>query len=107
MSETIDDLEVEFPKTVTACHAEIARLDGKIAELQEKNSELASKLNTASDRLAEIENDDEEEELGVSGAINAFLDECERTGPLRYDVPQTDRAMRAIVALHDAVGRNP
>lgn len=115
MSETIDDLEVEYPKTVTACHAEIDRLAGKINSLDSKNSDLAGKLYTAEERfeerfeerLVEIEGEGAATELGAVEAINRFLDECVRVAPLKYDVPQTDRAMQTIVALHDAVGRNP
>lgn len=106
-SDTIDDLEVEFPKTVTACHAEITRLDKKIAVMQATIDRLDKEVDEKQARLDDIEEDDERVESDATGAINAFLDMCERTGPLRFDVPQTDRANRAIIALHDAVGRNP
>ncbi|MDB5550829.1 MAG: hypothetical protein JWL86_813 [Rhizobium sp.] len=123
MSDTMSDLAVAYPKTVTACHAEIARLERDLAgedsrrELHRRIRALESELEEAQTSAKSWENqhDEIETELDklqetIGGdpvlAINVFLDECERVGPLRYDVPQTDRAMRAIVQLHDAVGRN-
>lgn len=85
--------EAEFPTTVEACHAEIKRLSGRVQELESE--------------MEEIEEEGAASDEDVEDAINTFLDEVERTGPLRFEVPKTDRANRAIVALHDAVGRRP
>lgn len=108
-----------LPNTVTKCHSVIRALqegagDGgaaRILELEAERDELK-------ERLADTENENDELEARVKEleenerpdavtAIDAFLDECERTGPLRFDVPQSDRVNRAIVGLHDAVGRQP
>lgn len=43
----------------------------------------------------------------LKDAINAFLDECERTAVLKFKVPETEHANKAILGLYDAVGRNP
>ena len=107
MSETIDDLEVEFPKTVTACHAEITRLDSKITKMQATIDRLENEVEDKQTRLDEIDQEETQIEALATEAINALLDEVVRVGVLRFDVPQTDRANRAIVALHDAVGRHP
>lgn len=98
MSELLGDLVVAYPKTVTSCHKEIMRLEKLLAVADEK-------IDALEDDVDDDEDDSEEESTDAEGAIHAFLDECERVGPLRYDVPQTDSAMRAIVALHDVVGR--
>lgn len=123
MSDVMDDLVVSYPKTVTACHAEIARLERELVggdsrrDLYRQIHELRSDLEDAQTSATSWENEHDEVEAELEKlretiegdpvvAIHAFLDECERVGPLRYDVPQTDRAMRAIVQLHDAVGRS-
>jgi len=107
MSDLLDEITEECPKTVTACHAEIKRLNAVIVAADKQ-------IEDKDDEIAKLEDDlDEIEEAGTvvdqdrEGAINAFLDECERVGPLRFDVPRNDRANRAIVALHDVVGRKP
>lgn len=118
MSELFEDLIVSYPKTVTACHREIERLERMVAEADKaliaKDAELDEKSQRIDDLEAEVSDLEDEarerqNELDATSdsAINSFLDECERTGPLRFDVPQTDRVNRAIIALHDAVGRQP
>ena len=105
-----------LPNTVSKCHAEIMKLreacsDPDIAAIIAERDELKERLQAAKKEVEELEarveqleeNDRPDAEL----AINAFLDECERIGPMRYDVPQSDRAFRAIVELHDSVGRQP
>jgi chromosome segregation ATPase len=108
-----------LPNTVTRCHEMIRKLqDGAgssediaalNAEIEEKNDEIKS----LSETIDEHEKRIEELEKIVEGradpiaAIDGFLDECERIGPQRYEVPLSDRAQRAIVVLHDAAGRNP
>jgi predicted RNase H-like nuclease (RuvC/YqgF family) len=116
-----------LPNTVTVCHAEIRKLreavsDGSATEeiaalketvsaLESERDELKDKLEASEKTVSELEErvDELEDEARPNAveAIERFLDECERVGPLRYDVPQSDRAMRAIITLHDAVGRNP
>lgn len=117
-----------LPNTVTACHAEIRKLreavgvDAGSAEeisalgetvsaLESERDELKDELEAAKKTVSELEERvdelEEDDRPDAEDAINCFLDECERIGPLRYDVPQSDRAVRAIVRLHDAVGRQP
>lgn len=106
-------LNYELPKTVTASHAEIERLAELLATATSELDTKDSTIDELREKIIDLENDIEEHKedklivaSDTSGAIHAFLDECERTGPLRYDVPQTERAMRTIVELHDVVGRN-
>jgi hypothetical protein len=80
----------QMPKTVTACHAEIIRLQATISDLEGEKEKLMLELGSAD----------------IFGAVERLLDECERVGPLRYDLVQSDRASAAIVALHDLCGRN-
>jgi hypothetical protein len=105
MSDLLEDIEVDYPKTVTVCHAEISRLTGLLSKydavVDRKDAEIAELV----DKIEDLE--ENYQDVDVAIVINRFLDECERVGPLRFDVPQSDRANRAIVALHDAVGRQP
>lgn len=114
-----------FPRTVSACHAEIIRLRvslenaqessgaDRIAELEAERDELEAKLEAAEEEGTSLQAEVDRLEKHIESFpdatedINALLDECVRFGPLRYDVPQTPRAMRAIVNLHDCVGRQP
>lgn len=107
MSVLLDDLTEELPKTVTACHAEIKRLNATIISADKQLEEKDATIGELETELDEIEEKGTVAESDLEGVINQFLDECERTGPLRFDVPQTERANRAVVALHDAVGRKP
>lgn len=115
-TETLERL----PNTVTKCHIEIMKLrtlakpDGeadRIADLEAELSETKALLEATKAENAEIERRieaiEESEHPDAILAIDKFLDECERVGPLRYDVPQSDRTMRAIIGLHDAAGRTP
>jgi hypothetical protein len=107
MSDLLEEITDEYPKTVTVCHAEIKRLNAVIVaadkQLEGKDDEIAE----LKDELDEIEEKGTVSDQDAASAINAFLDECERVGPLRFDVPQSDRTNRAIVGLHDVVGRKP
>lgn len=114
-----------FPKTVSACHAEIIRLRvalenaqdsgdaDKVSELESERDDLKQELSAAKEEADSLQTEVDRLEKYIENNpdatedINAFLDECVRFGPLRYDVPQTSRAMRAIVNLHDIVGRQP
>jgi uncharacterized protein YlxW (UPF0749 family) len=104
-----------LPNTVTACHAMIRDLqaDAGDSDLMAERDELKEKLKSAEEenRSLQAEVDDLEKRIEDNPdsreEINAFLDECIYVAPLQYDVPQTPRAQRAIVALHVAVGRNP
>lgn len=110
MSELLGDMTVEFPKTVTGCHVEIRRLGALLAEADKQLEAREDTIDNLQDELDEFEENAESAddlEAGVTDAIQKFLDECERVGPLQFDVPKTDRANRAIVGLHDAVGRRP
>ena len=92
MSEA-ESTDPQFPDNVEACHDEIRRLSRAIGKLESE--------------LEEIEEEGTVRDQDIEGAIHSFLDEVERTAPLRFQVPTTDRANRAIVGLHDAVGRRP
>jgi predicted nucleic acid-binding Zn-ribbon protein len=96
----------QMPKTVTACHAEIIRLQATISDLEGEKEKLMKELGSAEDRLEEVEESIAAKDLDIFGAVERLLDECERVGPLRYDLVQSGRASAAIVALHDIVGRN-
>jgi len=104
-----------LPNTVTACHVMIRKLqesagdDGATAErdeLKEKVEELEDECKSLQSEVERLEKYIEQSP-DATDDINALLDECVRVGPLRFDVPQSDRAQRAIVALHDCVGRQP
>jgi predicted nucleic acid-binding Zn-ribbon protein len=107
MSDLLGDIEVSFPKTVTACHAEIKRLQDLVQEADEQLTSKEERIDELEREVDDLEDDDDDYTVDTIEAINALLDECERTGPLRYDVPQTDRVNRAIVKLHEVTGRNP
>jgi predicted nuclease with TOPRIM domain len=96
----------ELGATIDHKVASIADLEGERDELKETLTQSQAEVETLEARIEELEGRIEERADPVE-AIDAFLDECERTGPLRFDVPQSDRANRAIVRLHDAVGRQP
>lgn len=112
-TETLERL----PNTVTKCHAMIVSLqeaDGarsadRIAELEAELAETKEALAAfeAEVKSLEAKVDKLEADPDVVNAVDIFLDECERIGPLLYDVPQSSSAMRAIIGLHDAVGRQP
>lgn len=107
MSDLLDDIEIEFPKTVTACHAEIRRLSNLIAEADKVIDDKDGEIDDLQSELDEIEEKGIVRDEEIEQTIHAFLDEVERTGPHQFDVPQGERANRAIIALHDVVGRNP
>lgn len=114
-AETLERL----PNTVTKCHSMIRSLQeaaaggvaARILELEAERDELKERLEDAEKEISDLEESVKEFEEkfnpDAEAAIDSFLDECERTGPMRFDVPQSDRANRAIIALHDAVGRQP
>ena len=105
MSDLLGDTEFEFPKTVGACHAEIRRLSNLIAEADKQIDAKDNEIDDLQEELEEIEEKGGVRDEETEHVIHTFLDEVERTGPLQFDVPQTDRVNRAIVALHDVVGR--
>lgn len=107
MSDLLGDVEVAFPKTVTACHNEISRLQGLVNEADKQLTKKEERIDELEGEIDDLEDGDKEDTDDTVDAIHALLDECERTGPLRYDVPQTDRVNRAIVKLHEVTGRNP
>lgn len=107
MSDLLGDVEVSFPKTVTACHNEIKRLQDLVHEADKQLTAKEERIDELANEIDELEDGEEEEQEDAVAAIHALLDECERTGPLRYDVPQSDRVNRAIVKLHEVAGRNP
>lgn len=112
-----------FPKTVSACHAEIIRLrkevEGaisgdpeRIADLETERDELKAQLSTAEDEIEKLEGRvkelEDNEHPDAIAAINDFLFEVERpAGQFKFDVVHGPATNRAIVKLFDAVGRQP
>lgn len=106
MSFLADENDAVYPQTVTVCHTEISRLQGLLVEADRQLDAKNERIDDLQDKIDDLEESDLYTEGGAAEAINAFLDECERTGPLRFEVPQSERTNRAIVRLHDVVGRN-
>lgn len=111
-----------FPKTVSACHAEIIRLrksademdseNDRIAALEEERDELKDQVKSLEVEKDELEKRVEELEDAkhpdVIDAVNTFLYEVERpVGQFKFDVVHGPATDRAIVGLFDAVGRQP
>lgn len=105
-----------LPNTVTKCHQEIRRLreaatDPDMIALIAERDELKDRVEAAEKEVSELEERvealEDDAHPDMEDAIHVFLDECERVGPLQYDVPQSDGTFRAIIRLHDAVGRHP
>jgi chromosome segregation ATPase len=98
---------------LSAACAESAGSAATMKELEAERDDLNGELEALRRDKDEADERIEELEKIVEGradpiaAIDVFLDECERTGPMRFDVPQSERTNRAIVRLHDAVGRQP
>ena len=81
-------------------------LQERILDLEGEKDKLQDEVSSVEDRLEEVEEFVAAKDLDIFGAVERLLDECERVGPLRYDLVQSDRASAAIVELHDIVGRN-
>jgi predicted nucleic acid-binding Zn-ribbon protein len=83
----------------------IAELEREARLLQEDKESLTEDLDEANREIERLE-----EEVGAKAdedAVHAFLDIVERRGILKFSVPQTDAADRAILALFDAIDRRP
>lgn len=106
MSFLTDEFEAVYPQTITVCHNEIGRLQKLLVEADKQLDAKDEQIYDLRNEIDDLEDSVTCTEGGAAEAINAFLDECERTGPLRFDVPPSDRTNRAIVRLHDVVGRN-
>lgn len=75
-----------------------------IKELQAKIDALTAELSDAEDRIEELE--DEKDSGELRDAIDRLLDEVERpTGSLAAVLPSSPAASRALIALHDVIGR--
>lgn len=114
-----------FPKTVCACHAEIARLHIEIENIADADDgsvrvdELKTEVKELKERLeaAEAENDELEKRVeklegdqnpDAVEAIDNFLYQVERPpGQFRFDIVHGPATDRAIVGLFEAVGRQP
>lgn len=111
-----------FPKTVTACHAEIIRLrkaaeglvseSDRIDELETEVKELTESLEAADAERDELETRVEELEgdqnPGAVEAIDNFLYQVESpAGQFKFDVVHGPATDRAILSLFDAIGRQP
>lgn len=97
-----------LPNTVSACHAEIRRLQAqdpdKTADLKQK---IASLERDNGRLLQKIEHLEDENNPDAVDAINHFLDQVERpVGKLTFDVLHGPATDRAILGLYSAAGRN-
>jgi hypothetical protein len=90
-----------FPKTVSACHAEIIRLRGASEGLvgeSDRIAELEAEVTELKESLSAMENE-----------IDVFLYEVERPigGGFKFNVIHGASTDRAILSMFDAVGRRP
>jgi len=110
----------QYPRTVSACHVEIARLRRQIeddglargGELKAWVKELEDRIEAKDQEIAELNEDIAEFKAAAHpeaiNAIEQFLYEVERpVGRLKFDVVHGPAADRAILAMFDAVGCNP
>lgn len=89
-----------------ASAAEIADAIQEACGIAEREIEmLESEVDDLSAQVDDLE--DEANETKVREAVDRFCDEVERpVGTMNYTVPDNDRVNRAIIGLHDAIGRN-
>lgn len=99
----------------------------RIEELEDENKELKLELDSANDEISSLDKDvtraeehlasaeEKIEELeeeatipdDISVAVHAFLDEIHRpVGTRDFTIPKSPAVDRAIIGLHDAIGRN-
>lgn len=120
MPDVLNAPSTKFPKTVSACHAEIIRLrnaagDGKsVRDLQIELDDANARIEKLETEAADLNEQIEELESAAEArkepeaAIETFLFEVERpTGQFKFDVVHGPSCDRAILGLYDAVGRNP
>lgn len=68
---------------------------------------LENSLEDCTVRCSGLEDEAEGTRGKIADAVNQFCDEVERpVGSMTYIVPANDRVNRAIIGLHDAIGRN-
>lgn len=111
-----------FPKTVSACHAEIIRLrksaeefDGdneRVTQLEAERDELKDEIEEAGKKIDDLEKRvgelEDAENPDAVGAIDQFLYEVERpVGQFKFDVIHGPATDRAILGLYAAAGRQP
>lgn len=109
-----------FPRTVSACHVEIVRLrkqiedegPARVAELEAEVKDLEDRIEAQGKEIGELEEEVSKLEAATHpeavNAIEQFLYEVERpVGQFNFDVVHGPAADRAILAMYDAVGRNP
>lgn len=85
-------------------------LEQEIKDLREENESLQAQLTSANDDIDELteENAKYINSPDVVEAVDYFLGLVERpVGKLSYSVPQSYQTDRAILALFDALNRNP
>lgn len=95
LEQTIADLRAENDDL----EQEVARLKEKIESQKEYIFELQEELRATEEEIKETESEH-------ADVIHKLLDETQRqVGTLAIVLPDTPAARRALVALHDSVGR--
>lgn len=81
----------------------------ELAEAEEEIKDLRRRLSDANEKIDAFESDLEANDERVDpDVIHRFLDLLNRpVGKLSFTVPTGAQTDRAIIALYDAVGRNP
>src|SRR5258708_5674564 len=82
MSDLLDDIEIEFPKTVTACHAEIRRLSNSIIEDDKANDDRDGEIDDLQSGVDEIEEKGTVRDEEVEQAIHAFHNQIRESSNL-------------------------
>ena len=93
---------------VAQLRAEINALTKKNGSLRAANSALRASNDDLREKVSNLEEEVEARSDHPEKAIDSFLNCVERpVGRFKFTIPQTDEVDRCIIALHDAIGRNP
>lgn len=84
----------------------VAALEAEVATLRKQVETLTAERDSLSNQLYEAKEAVEDHETAISNAVRNFMAECERpVGTLRFKVPDTPAAQRALLALNDSIER--
>lgn len=101
----IDDGEKDRTKTLRSVADSIADNDGIRTSVRALIDAYEEKIGELEEELRGFKNEEDEKDR-VQDAIHAFCDAIERSvGKLTFVVPQSGEVDRAILGLHDAIGR--